>query len=80
MADSLWVLDDSQSEQGEAVKVLALHLARPPLTESELTWKRGAHGPLVCMYRMLAQRRQAAGWPLQPQLGMRSHLSQSWAS
>lgn len=37
----MWALDDSQSKDGEAVKVLALHIANPPLTESEITWKKG---------------------------------------
>ena len=42
MADCLWALDDSQSREGEPVKVLALHLARPALTDSEISWKKGA--------------------------------------
>ena len=60
----MWALDDSQSRSGEAVKVLALHLAKPALTETEITWKKGALPMLHASCEPHTSRRKA-GRPAQ---------------
>lgn len=42
--ESMWSMDDDVSQHGDDMKVLLVHLMRPPLTESEMTYKRGAAG------------------------------------
>lgn len=39
--ESMWCLEDDQDEHGEDVKTLMISLVRPPLTETEITWKKG---------------------------------------
>ena len=41
LEESLWYLDDDLDAAGEAVKVLNVSMVRPPLTESEVKWKKG---------------------------------------
>lgn len=38
---STWSLDEEVSASGERSKVLSILLARPPLTEDEIKWKKG---------------------------------------
>ena len=50
-ADSLWALDSDQDAAGDPVRVLALHLAKTPVSESEITWKKGellSHAGSAC--------------------------------
>ena len=40
--ESMWSLDADEDVQGEAIKALMVSLVKPPLTETEVTWKKGA--------------------------------------
>jgi hypothetical protein len=39
--ESMWCLEEDEDEHGEALKTLMISLVRPPLTDTELTWKKG---------------------------------------
>ena len=39
--NSTWSLDEEKSASGEKSKVLSILLARPPLSEDEIKWKKG---------------------------------------
>ena len=45
-AESAWSLDDPDGPPGARRRLLLISLAKPPLTETEVTWKKGA--PRVC--------------------------------
>ena len=52
LEESMWSLDSSEDVDGEAIRTLMISLVKPPLTETEVTWKRGARcsarrGPLL---------------------------------
>ena len=44
LEESMWSLDSSEDAQGEVIKTLMISLVKPPLTETEVNWKRGAVG------------------------------------
>ena len=46
--ESMWSLDDDMDAAGEDVKVLMVNIMRPPLTESEVMYKRGEASLLPC--------------------------------
>ena len=39
--ESVWCLDGDEDSKGQACKTLMISLVRPPLTETEITWKKG---------------------------------------
>eukprot|EP00958_Prasinococcus_capsulatus_P015003 scaffold1590_cov417-Prasinococcus_capsulatus_cf.AAC.8 len=39
--ECLWSLDGGEDEDGEAIKVLALTLVKPPLSNDEIVWRKG---------------------------------------
>ncbi len=39
--ESMWCLEDDLDESDENVKTLMISLVQPPLTEDEITWKKG---------------------------------------
>lgn len=41
--ESMWSLDEEEGQDGEDCKVLMITLVKPPLTEDEVMWKKGAH-------------------------------------
>ena len=48
----MWSLDSGEEPDGEVIKTLMISLVKPPLTETEITWKRGAtlKGPFRMMF------------------------------
>jgi hypothetical protein len=45
--ESTWLLDDDSPGGGTDIKTLMITLAKPPLTQDEITWKRGRATPFV---------------------------------
>ena len=41
VAESLWSLDESEDEAGKETRTLLINLVKPPLTDDEVTWKKG---------------------------------------
>ena len=41
-AESAWSLDEPDGPPGMRRRLLLISLAKPPLTETEVTWKKGA--------------------------------------
>lgn len=58
-AESAWSLDEPDGPPGARRRLLLISLAKPPLTETEVTWKKGAPGicsggaSLPCHARLL---------------------------
>ena len=58
-AESAWSLDDPDGLPGARRRLLLISLAKPPLTETEVTWKKGARqhcvrqAQLPCHARLL---------------------------
>lgn len=46
-AESAWSLDDPDGPPGARRRLLLISLAKPPLTETEVTWKKGPHAARV---------------------------------
>lgn len=44
--ESLWSLDEEDDAQGRPAKMLMITLVKPPLSEDEVLWKKGA--PQTC--------------------------------
>ena len=40
--ESLWSLDEEDDAQGRPAKMLMITLVKPPLSEDEVLWKKGA--------------------------------------
>ena len=43
----MWSLDADEDAVGEAIRMLMVSLAKPPLTDTEVTWKKGACASLL---------------------------------
>ncbi len=53
-AECAWSLDEADGPPGARRRLLLVSLAKPPLTETEVTWKKGARSTVsaaVCIHK-----------------------------